>query len=166
MALMLHYEQQRGEASRFWPYVSTLPSEYPVPMNWRDDELDQLQYPPLRSEVIQMQLNPFPPSGDACARMSLATPMPIGMTPTCDQCNDHCFCHFTYMLDVQSISSCTEISSAQGSMREGMPLHHAGKEAASCMEKGARRGGDSDARDISNSRGLDVGAAGCPKPRI
>ena len=52
MALMLHYEQQRGEASRFWPYVSTLPSEYPVPMNWRDDELDQLQYPPLQSEVI------------------------------------------------------------------------------------------------------------------
>ena len=41
-----------------------------------------------------------------------------------------------------------------------------GKEAASCMEKGARRGGDSNARDISNSRGLDVGAAGCPKPRI
>ena len=56
LALMLLYEKSLGSKSDLAPYIGTLPRSFAqCPIFWTDEELAQLQYPPLVAAVEEQR---------------------------------------------------------------------------------------------------------------
>ena len=54
LALALLAERAKGDASRWAPYIATLPASYPgCPIFWGAEDLKALQYPPLAAQVAK-----------------------------------------------------------------------------------------------------------------